>query len=219
MISHITTMWANWVFLCYCLNRKNDTDRRILHKHTVTHDKKRQLPKPPQLLIKPVIRGDRWQDVRVCVSLRQLWLSYLLDVNLPRCCLLGFAEGGTVGPAFFCGCVFVYMCVWLTANQRFRERVFFNARVSVPACMCTCHVVPLSKRVHAVNLTPCLKAVGMERETKAICFKLKKLSRVHSSHTRSKPTPRLNKWKVSFYLLCVYSGSPTVSNVWETSTK
>ena len=35
------------------------------------------------------------------------------------------------------------------------------------------------------------------RETKRIFFKLKQLSRVHSCHTKSRPTPRLNKKEIS----------------------
>lgn len=42
--------------------------------------------------------------------------------------------------------------------------VFIYAQVSVPACKCTCHVMPLSRLQSAVNLLLRLKAVGMGRD-------------------------------------------------------
>ena len=108
--------------------------------------------------------------VRVCVDMhvwvRQLCLPYLLNVDLPRCCLWGLVEGGTVGTAFFFVCVCVRLDVRLSEGQTdtFRECVFFCTRVSVPACNCTCHVMPSSKQMCTVNLTLCLKAVGMGRD-------------------------------------------------------
>lgn len=93
----------------------------------------------------------------VCVWTRQLWLSYLLDVDLPRCCLLGFTEGAIVGIAFLslstlCVCVLVEMCNCLRANQHFYECVFFlhSGFGASPQVYVSCHAFVKASKSHTV---------------------------------------------------------------------
>lgn len=95
----------------------------------------------------------------VCVCVRQLWLSYFLDVDLPRCCLLGFAKGGTVGTAFFCVSVCVcldvrlsegkvtlsWVCVFLHSGFGASVQVYVSCHAFVKASVCSkSHAVPQS---------------------------------------------------------------------------
>lgn len=100
-------------------------------EHTPPRDKKRQLTKP-QIFIKPLNPGDRWQEVCVCKT--AVMVTYLFDVNLPRCCLHW---------KWACMCVCVCLTVW-RAPRRSCACVF-----SVPAYMCACRVVSCLSQLNA----------------------------------------------------------------------
>lgn len=147
----------------------------------------------------------------VCVWTRQLWLSYLLDVDLPRCCLLGFTEGAIVGIAFLslstlCVCMCLSRCatVWGQTNT-FMSVCFFYTQVSVPVHKCTCPVVPSSKRV---NLTLCLKAVGEEGDKENLLEAEAALTCAFFSYQRAAKL-KIKQRNDICYLLCIYPQGPT----------
>lgn len=114
--------------------------------------------------------------------------------QFPRCCLPGHSGHSSLvvhhrGPR---------------KKRNALTAVFIYAQVSVPAYKCTCHVMPLSSLQSAVNLPLCLKAVGMERDKESSGEAEVALTQMHSSHTDSRPTPRLNKKKRVFTFLCIH---------------
>lgn len=202
--------------LCYCVNRQNDTHRHILYKHTATG--KTETANKTTTVINQTADTRRQMAgcASVCVCRRQLWLSYLFDVGLPRCCLLGFAEGGTVG--IFAVGVCSSRCASVWGHESVCVCVFFSFLRSgfgaSPTVYVSCHA--FVKASVSQLISRCASKQLAWREAKRICFKLKRLSRVHSSHTKSQTTPWLNKRKGSFtYCVCLF----TESRVCQTSSK
>lgn len=79
-------------FLSYC-----STHRHILYKHT----RQKETANKTTAVINQTTDTRRQMAGCMCKTAVAV---ILLDANLPRCCLLGFTEGGTVG-IFLCVCV------------------------------------------------------------------------------------------------------------------
>lgn len=177
----------------------HDGDRQdeiqIPYKYTASQDENRQLRKP-QLLIKPPLQEDRWQDAHVCVVFffPETAVAVMFDDSFP-----GVASRGTAG-------ILLWLCI-AEGPEKKRSAltaVFIYAQVSVPAYKPTCHAMPLSRPRSAVNLPLRLEAVGMERDKGSPREAEAALTRMHSSHTDGRPTPRLNKKKGVFTFLCIH---------------
>lgn len=153
-----------------------------------------------------------------CVYLRQLWLSYFDDI-VSQVLPPGLHWGRHSGHGIFLWlCVFVLMCVCLRAKPTLSWVCFFFTQVSVPVYKCTCHVMPVSKLEFAVNLTLCLKAVGMERDKENLLWAEAALTCAFLSYQKP-ANAKIKQKKGVFYLLCIYPGSLTETKDCQTSTK
>lgn len=152
-----TTMWAYWSSCVTVLTvRATLTD---IYKHTVPQDKKRQLTKPPQLLIKPLIQGDRWQDVRTCVCVCETAVAVILVWRRPSQVLPpGLHWGRHSGHCIFlcmCACLDVrlsegkpalsWVCVFLHLGFGGSVQVYVSCHAFVKASICSkSHTLPQS---------------------------------------------------------------------------
>ncbi len=119
---------------------------------------------------------------------------------------------------FLCVCLSRCASVWGQTSAFMSVCFFFYTRVSVPAYKCTCHVMPSSMRAFAVNLTLCLKAVGMERDKENFLKAEAALTCAFLSYQKP-ANAKVKQKKDILNWLYIYSGSPIETKVCEPSTK
>lgn len=162
-------MWKFWIDVPKIPKYRAENSDKIRKQTntTHTHTHKKQLTKPLQLLIKPLIRGDRWQD-GWCARVFTTAAAVILAWRRPSQVLPpgSHRRRHSGHRSFLCVCLSRRVSVWGQSNTLSCVWVCVFLRSSFGASVrvyMSCHA--FVKGVFAENPTLWLKAVGMERDT------------------------------------------------------